>query len=369
MKAAGIRSPFAAMLLVACLASNPASAQTPPPQPSANAHPAKLSSAQRKAVIEKALVQIRANYVFPEREPAISKALRLKLASGGFEAFDDPQAFVEAVNAVIGSEVHDKHLRLAWLPEPMPPLGPGREPDAAMIARQQTMMRRLNYAIPRAEVLDGNIGYLKMNLMARPQNAGVTLAAAMAFLQYTDALIFDLRDNGGGDPDMVAMVLSYLVPPNTEINRFHRRADPVDVQIWSLPYVPGGRWSTDKPVYVLTSDRTASGGEEFAYDVQQLKRGIVVGSTTWGGANPGGLFPVDDHFAIFVPTGAAVNPVSKTNWEGTGVKPDVVVDPALALETARRLALEKLVLTAPAERAAELRKLQQAPPTASAPPH
>jgi opacity protein-like surface antigen len=369
MKAAGIRFPSAAMVLFACLASQAARAQVPPPQPPSQAPAAKLSSGARRAVIEGALVQIRANYVFPEREPAIAKALRLKLAAGGFDALDDPHAFAEAVNAVLSTEAHDKHLRLFWSPQPMAPLGPGREPDAAMIARQQTMMRRLNYAIPRAEVLDGNIGYLKMNLMARPQNAGATLAAAMAFLQYSDALIFDLRENGGGDPAMVAMILSYLVPPETEINRFHRRDNPVDVQIWSLPYVPGGRWSTDKPVYVLTSDRTASGGEEFAYDVQQLKRGIVVGSATWGGANPGGIFPIDDHFAMFVPTGAAVNPVSKTNWEGSGVKPDVAVDPAIALETARRLALEKLVLTAPAERAAELRKLLQAPPTASAPPH
>jgi C-terminal processing protease CtpA/Prc len=167
---------------------------------------------------------------------------------------------------------------------------------------------------------------------------------------------------------MVAMVLSYLVPPQTELNRFHRRGRDVDEQMWSLPYVPGGRWSTDKPVYVLTSNRTGSGAEEFAYDLQQMKRGTVVGGVTWGGANPGDFLPIDQHFAIFVPTGAAVNPISKTNWEGVGVKPDVAVDPAIALETARHLALERLIATATGDRARELRELLQTQPAPSAKP-
>jgi hypothetical protein len=366
----GMSLRVAAGLLVASSAFAGARAQTPPPPPAvatpaAPAAPAApLDAAARKAVIEGAIARIDANYVFPEKVPAIAKALRRNLASGGFDAAADPKAFAEAVNAVIAAEAHDKHLRLLWSAAPLPPLPPpGAGPDAAMMERQLTMMRRRNYAIPRAEVLDGNIGYLKMNLFARPQYAGPTLAAAMAFLQYTDAMIFDLRDNGGGDPAMVAMALSYLVPPHTEINRFHQRGTTVDEQIWSLPYVPGGPWSTDKPVYVLTSGRTASGAEEFAYDVQQMKRGTIIGATTWGGANPGGFMPIDAHFAIFVPTGAAVNPISKTNWEGIGVKPDVPVDPAVALETARRLALEKLAAGATGERAEQLKRLLQEPAT------
>jgi len=113
---------------------------------------------------------------------------------------------------------------------------------------------------------------------------------------------------------------------------------------------------------VLTSSNTASGGEEFAYDMQQLKRGTVVGGTTWGGANPGEIVPINDHFAMFLPTGAAVNPISKTNWEGIGVKPDVPVDPARALDTARRLALQKLIEGATADRRTELQNLLDAKP-------
>jgi hypothetical protein len=360
-----IRFSLAAVLLSAGFMTMPLGAQTPPPAP---APAARIDSAERKAVVETAIARIEGAYVFPDRTRAIASALRRKLSSGGFDSIGDPNAFADSVNAVIQSVAHDKHLGLSWSPEPLPPLGAGGEPDPAMMAMQQAMMRRMNYAIPKAEVLDGNIGYLKMNLFARAQNAGPTLAAAMAFLQHSDAMIFDLRDNGGGDPGMVAMALSYLVPPQTEINRFHQRGKAVDEQVWSLPYVPGGRWSTDKPVYVLTSDRTASGAEEFAYDLQQMKRGTIIGGTTWGGANPGGFLPIDEHFAIFVPTGAAVNPISKTNWEGVGVKPDVAVDPAAALETARRMALEKLLAGATGDRAMQLRTLLQAVPAPVATP-
>ena len=163
------------------------------------------------------------------------------------------------------------------------------------------------------------------------------------------------------------MLVSYVEPAGTLINTFHRRHKAVNDQIWTMPYVPGGRWSTDKPVYVLTSNDTASGAEEFAYDMQQLKRGTVVGASTWGGANPGKMVPIDDHFAVFVPFGAAVNPISKSNWEGSGVKPDVPVDPGAALETARHLALRKLLEAATGERYDELQTLLTASLSAKRP--
>jgi C-terminal processing protease CtpA/Prc len=150
------------------------------------------------------------------------------------------------------------------------------------------------------------------------------------------------------------MLVSYVEPAQTLINTFHERGKLTNDQVWTLPYVPGGRWSTDKPLYVLTSNETASGAEEFAYDMQQMKRGTVVGTATWGGANPGMVKSLDEHFSIFVPFGSAVNPVSKTNWEGTGVKPDVPVEAADALVAAKNLALRKLLEHASGERRSEL---------------
>ena len=337
-------------------AAAPAAAAQPAPRTAAPAPAPAIDAATRKRVIDTAIVRMHEDYVFPEKIPAIAKALNAGLA-GKYRTISDPQAFADAVNADIERVAHDKHMRLLWSPDPLPPLPDPQHPDPAMLKQQSEFMARRNYAIREAKVLDGNIGYLKINGFLPPDEAGATLSAAMAFLKNSDALIIDLRDNGGGDPSGVAMLVSYLEPAETLINTFHRRDRPVADQIWTMPYVPGGRWSMDKPVYVLTSKDTASGAEEFAYDMQQLKRGTVVGASTWGGANPGKMMPIDDHFAIFVPFGSAVNPISHTNWEGSGVKPDVAVPPAEALDTAQRLALQKLLEGATGEPRDELEQL------------
>jgi hypothetical protein len=323
---------------------------------------AKIDTATERRVIEAAIAKMAQDYVFPDKVPAIAKVLRAGVA-GEYRTISDPKAFADAVNADIERVANDRHMRLFWSPEPLPPLPDPEHLDPAMVKQQAEFMARRNYAIRQAQVLDGNVGYLKINGFLPPEEAGPTMAAAMEFLKNSDALIVDLRDNGGGDPNGVAMLVSYIEPPQILINTFHRRDKPVNDQIWTMPYVPGGRWSTDKPVYVLTSKDTASGAEEFAYDMQQLKRGTVVGAPTWGGANPGKIEPIDDHFAIFIPFGSAVNPISKTNWEGRGVKPDVAVDPAVALETARRMAITKLLETAKGDRARELQQALHGQPT------
>jgi retinol-binding protein 3 len=166
---------------------------------------------------------------------------------------------------------------------------------------------------------------------------------ASNFLANSDALILDLRKNGGGAPSMVALVCSYLFPaePVVHLNDLYMRPENSTHQWWTLPYVPGKRF-VRKPVYVLTSKRTFSAAEECTYNLQKLDRAIIVGETTGGGAHPGGPQPIVDKFVIWVPMGRAINPVSKTNWEGTGVKPDIEVPAELALKTAQIEALKKL---------------------------
>ncbi len=360
---------FSIALMLATLA--PAAAQTaqavqaPPPPSSAPAPAPPIDGATRKRVIELAIAKMTARYIFPEKVPAIAKTLRGKLSTGGYDRVGDPKAFAEAVTADIQTVAHDKHMRLFWSAKVLPPRTAAGQPDPAELQRFQRIEAELNFDMPKVEVLDGNIGYLKMNGFDEAERAGPVFAAAMAFLKRTDAIIFDMRENHGGDPHMVSFAVSYLFPVDTLVITFHDRDGP-DQQMWSLPDVPGGRWSTDKPVYVLTSDKTASGGEEFAYDIQQLKRGTIVGGTTWGGANPGGVVPLDSHFAIFIPQGAPTNPVSKTNWEGVGVKPDVPVDPATALDVAWRGAMEKLIAGAEGDRREHLERLLAAKPAAPA---
>jgi C-terminal processing protease CtpA/Prc len=203
------------------------------------------------------------------------------------------------------------------------------------------MMERTNCAFKRVEILSRNIGYLKFNGFGDPTVCGATVVAAMTFLAHVDAIIFDLRENGGGDPRMVAMISSYLFDKPTHLNDLYNRKDDFTTQYWTLPYVPGTTLA-DKPAFVLTSKSTFSGAEEFTYNLKNLKRATIVGETTGGGAHPVSGHRIDDHFMIGVPYARAVNPISRTNWEGTGVEPDVAVKASEALEKAEELASSKL---------------------------
>ena len=196
-----------------------------------------------------------------------------------------------------------------------------------------------NGAIGRLQVLPGNIGYMEVSGV--PSRANSAVDAAFAFLRNTDALIIDLRGNGGGSPDTVAYYMSYLSEgaPYSVVRMYGRQGIAFESKTTDL----GDRsYGAKKPLYVLTSKLTFSGGEEFAYDVQAFKRGVIVGETTGGGANPGGPQSLVHGFTVFVPTAVVKHPVTGASWEGVGVKPDVPVPPALALVEAHRLAAESL---------------------------
>ncbi|MDP8979977.1 MAG: S41 family peptidase [Acidobacteriota bacterium] len=209
-------------------------------------------------------------------------------------------------------------------------------------------MARNNFGFEKVERLQGNIGYLDLRGFMEAQWGSETAVAAMNFLANTDALIIDLRQNGGGDPAMVALITSYLFSPGEEVhlNDLYWRPSNETHQWWTLPYVPGRRYA-NKPVYVLTSNRTFSAAEEFTYNLKNLKRATIIGETTGGGAHPGGMERLSEHFMAFLPSGRAINPISKTNWEGTGVTPDVAVPAADALTTATAAALRKISESAP----------------------
>jgi C-terminal processing protease CtpA/Prc len=187
-------------------------------------------------------------------------------------------------------------------------------------------MERTNCGFQKVERLSGNIGYVKFDEFADADLCGPTVIAAMNFLGNVDAIIFDLRENGGGEPAMIALISSYLFDQPTHLNDLWERRDNSTHQYWTLPYVPGKRLE-GKPVYVLTSKATFSGAEEFSYNLKNLKRATIVGETTGGGAHPVSGQRIDDHFQIGVPYARAINPISKSNWEGTGVEPDVKVPP------------------------------------------
>lgn len=301
----------------------------------------RLDGAQRKSVIDGAIAQLKENYIYSEGAEKMADAVLAHENAGDYDKITDGSDFAAQLTGDMRAVSHDRHLHVEYAPFIVPEERPGGEPSPEDQARFREELERQNCGWDKVEILPGNIGYVKFDEFAPPEWCGATVVAAMGFLAHADAIIFDLRDNGGGDPKMVEMVVSYLFDKPTHINDLYYRKDGKTTQYWTLPYVPGTRLAT-QPVYVLTSKRTFSGGEEFCYDLKTQKRATLVGEATGGGAHPVSGHRIDNHFEIIVPEGRPINPVTQKDWEGTGVTPDVAVKPDEALATAERLAGDKL---------------------------
>jgi hypothetical protein len=299
----------------------------------------KIDAATKARVIDGAVASLNEFYIFADTAKKMEEALRARQKQGAYDAVEDGEKFATMLTADLQGVSHDKHLRVNFMPRVLPKGEPQRTPDAD--AQMRAQMERNNCFFDKVERLPLNIGYLKFNAFANPEICGPTATAAMNFLGNVDAIIFDLRDNGGGDPQMIAYISTYLFGEPTHLNDLYNRKEDSTTQFWTLPYVPGKRL-TGKPAFVLTSQRTFSGAEEFSYDLQNLKRVTIIGETTGGGAHPVAGHRIDDHFMIGVPFAKAVNPVSKTNWEGTGVEPDVKVPADEALDVAKKMAAEQI---------------------------
>jgi C-terminal processing protease CtpA/Prc len=256
----------------------------------------------------------------------------------------DGNDFADAVSRDLRAASHDHHLFVTYKPFTLPGQ-PGSvpgpyEPSPAEQTRFRTKLERQNCTFSKLEVLNHNIGYMKFDAFPPPDICGPTVVAAMNFLAHTDAVICDLRNNNGGDPNTVDFMASYLFQRPTHRNDLTNRLNNETHQYWTLPWILGPRF-VDQPVYVLTSHETFSGGEEFTFDLKTQKRATIVGETTGGGAHPVQAMPANDHFTIGVPFGRPINPVTKGDWEGKGIKPDVKASDAEALSTAEKLAGDK----------------------------
>lgn len=298
----------------------------------------KLDAAARQRVLDGIASTLNEFYVYPETAQKMVAALRDRQKRGEYDAVTDGDVFAAELTKHLQEVSHDKHLHVNYSPYKLPPDKQGPSPEEKAMFRKQ--LEHSNCGFAKVEILPGNIGYLKFNFFGDPDLCGPTAIAAMNFLAHVDAIIFDLRENGGGDPKMVALISTYLFDKPTHLNDLYNRKDDQSTQYWTLPYVPGNRLA-DTPVFVLTSQNTFSGAEEFSYNLKNLKRATLVGETTGGGAHPVDGHRIDDHFMIGVPFARAINPVSKTNWEGIGVTPDVPAKASDALEVAEKLASAK----------------------------
>lgn len=323
-----------------------------------------IDAATRAQVIETILKRINGAYVFPEVAKKMESAIRERASKGEYDSLASAKAFAVKLTDDLQSVSKDKHLRVGYSHEVIPERAPQREPTAAEREETRREYNWMNHGFNKVERLRGNVGYLEFWGFFDEEMGAGTVAAAMNFVADTDALIIDLRNNGGGNPAMVALVCSYLFGPEpVHLNDLYWREGNRTEEFWTRKQIAGKRY-LNKDVYVLTSKRTFSGAEEFAYNLKSLKRATIVGETTGGGAHPGQRIRLHEHFQMFVPTGRAINPNTKTNWEGTGVTPDVDVPADQALIVARLTALKKSLPNLPsadfkAEVKGEIEKLEK----------
>lgn len=306
-----------------------------------------LTQPLRGRILEKVVETVRACYVFEDDGQRMADALLALGQDGVFDSIETIPEFASALTRELHQVKEDLHLCVsAWLPP---------EEDVGQTAENTyeewlSGMPRRNYEFRKLEVLLGNVGYLDLRAFCPANIAGETAAAAMQFLAHTDALIFDLRDNGGGD-NLVQYLQSYLFgEPTHMVTQRYRPGDRIE-QTWTYAYVPGPRF-VDVPVYVLMSLSSFSAAEDFAYTLQKQGRVTVVGEQTRGGAHPVEFFRFPElYLEIMIPNACSEDPITGDNWEDAGVIPDVEVPADDALNVAHELALETLLKTQAKEEA------------------
>ena len=293
----------------------------------------RIDRSTRIAVVGRAAAVLDSLYFSPEIGKRMADSLRARLARGAYDRYRTGPGLALRLNDDVAAIAHDKHLGIRYSVPTIPRDVPTGE---APPTPSRASLDETNCGFKKIEQLDGNVGYLRFDSFEKAALCGSTASAAMTFLAGTRALIIDLRENGGGH-DIGTLIASYLFDRRTHLgdmwNRYTNRTD----ESWTQDTVAGRRFGGDKPVYVLTSAHTFSAAEEFAYDLQALKRVTVVGETTAGGAHPASEGRLGDHFAISVPWGNSINPITGTNWEGVGVVPDVKVSADEALAAALKL--------------------------------
>ena len=287
-----------------------------------------LTAEQRKTVVDSIANALNHMYVFPDVAKRIDAYLHARVDRGAFNEAADASSFAQLLTQNLQAVSHDKHLRVGVLSS-----------DQTGPAGSSAGHRAL---FGRTERLKGDVAYIEiLGFGAKPAEVREETSRIMSAAADAKALIIDLRENGGGSPYTVALVSSYLfgAEPVQVTSLYFRRDDRTD-DYFTNPLVAGTRFGPDKPIYVLTSSRTFSAGEEFAYNLQTRKRATIIGETTAGGANPGRGVLLPYNLNLFVPIAREINPITKTNWEGVGVQPDIAVPAGDALDIAHRLAVE-----------------------------
>jgi len=298
---------------------------------------APVTATDQNQILTATATLLRERYVDPELGARV--AADLMRQADRWRQVTQADAFADAVTAWLRTSSGDGHLALAYSAQEIP-TGDAATFTEAEIERYYGS--HLNHGVQKIERLDGNIMLLDLRVFPPTAMAGDVISAAMTLVAQGDALIIDLRNNGGG-METANLITGYLLdePSQALSGRFDRPTGTHHANM-SPVWVPGRRFGGTKPLYILTSSRTFSAAEAVAYDLQALGRAVIVGETTGGGANPFEYRRVHPHFALSLPESRSINPHTGSNWQGTGVTPDIAVPASEALERASTLARDAI---------------------------
>lgn len=301
-----------------------------------------MDETSRQHVITSLIKQLKDGYVFPRKAIAIGKTLYENQQNNLYKNIKSGEKFASTLTSQLQQETGDKHLQIEFNPQGIP-TAQNAEELAASEAFEMEMWRAHNFGIEKIERLRFNIGYFKLSAFGPINEVGPLLASGMNLLNNMDSLIIDLRGNFGGNEQTVQLLASYLLNKRTHLLSMYRRAGDITEQHWSSDYVEGKRFAQEKEVYILIDGDSFSAAEDFSYTMKNLKRATLIGETTGGAAHSGDSVRLSNHFNLFLPTGRPISPITNTNWEGTGVNPDVPVAAENALNKAQKIILEKLI--------------------------
>lgn len=295
-----------------------------------------LTNEYKKGVIEKLSILINDFYIYPDVAKKTSKHINTQFEAGYFNQYEDNQTFAKALTEEVQSVNKDKHMRImANKPYKAPENSLERKAEKRM--DQINNYRSYNHGFQELRLLEGNVAYLDIRGFAEMDRAKEIADAYMKLMSQVDAVIIDLSKNGGGSPHMVQYLCSYFFDQKLHLNSLYYREGDRTEEYWTLEEV-GSRKMADVPLFIVIGEETFSGAEEFSYNMQTQKRAILIGQTSGGAANPGGTRGINENLAVFIPTGRAINPITNTNWENTGVIPDIKTTKGKTFEQVHALA-------------------------------
>lgn len=311
--------------------SSQAQQTTSSPSPAHTSAENPLTEKERERIVQAVAENMTAHYFDQQKAEAAMERLRTLNKQGAYKGIGDGRALAERLTADIRSATGNPHLNVAYSSNAIPSAAP-MQPSQAAMSRYRALMIEENCSVEKVEILPGNVGYLKFDSFPALDACSEMLHRAIAKVDGTNAVIFDLRDNTGGFPETVAEMAAPLF--DHKVAWYNPRAE----ESASTLEPAAESLLTDKPVYILTSSKTLSGAEQFTYNLKMLKRATVIGETTGGGGHVGAFHRIDEHFGMGISETKITNPYGKPDWDGIGVEPDVKVNAADALKVANKMA-------------------------------